>query len=157
MEQWLPILTLVLGYLLKGEFLGLTERGRLPGRIASQLDILEKLPEGPTRDELQRHIERHVRYLVAHEEPSTVAERERVRGASIVFLAAVGFGALMVSEEGPPSSAEDWVTFAIGLSFVLLSLWRLMSALDQRGDRRWRRLREAERGPAPGGGSATTP
>ncbi len=79
MDEWLRVLlpTLaggVTGYVTRGEFLRLTERGRSES-ISGWLDMLAKMPEGAARDEVHRHVEGRVRYLLAYDQLPAIDDR----------------------------------------------------------------------------------
>jgi hypothetical protein len=78
-KEWLPILTslltLVLGWVLRGGYMRFTERGRLPEQIDRRLTIWKQMPDGQVKDELRTRIESDVRYLMAHDVHPTAQER----------------------------------------------------------------------------------
>jgi hypothetical protein len=80
-EGLLPVVTLVLGFLLQGGYSRFTRQSQLTGRISAELDVLDKLPVGTTREQLREHIGLQVRYLVAHEDQPNVEERLQRRWA----------------------------------------------------------------------------
>jgi hypothetical protein len=61
--------------------------------LLSWLELLKSLPTGAPYDELNRHIGRQVRALIAHEEPLTAEERQRIKWAvwSASFAVVVSF------------------------------------------------------------------
>lgn len=154
MDTWLPLITLVVGFFVRGEYSRWSERGQLPERIERQLAIYDKLPDSDGRAELREHIELQVRYLVAFEVPATVKERLDQRwGLAYVF---VGFLPLAVGlvEGWPPT----WLAWA-SLGGAVVSSGGMMvtnQAAKSRADRRWTRLAAVEQHhskAAPGAGS----
>ena len=144
MEQWIPLITLAVGFLARGEYVRFTERGRLPGRIAAELDMLAKLPEGNAHDELREHIEDQVRYLVAHEDPTmTVDERHAALGHFITLLGGVPLLAFVASGLSGLGQVA-WVVGSLIAAAVLVAVWRLGDLLGHRMERRQFRLRQAE-------------
>jgi hypothetical protein len=142
-DQALPLVTLLLGFLLRGEYVRFSERGRLPEKIDRQLAIYEKLPDSPSRVQLRDHIELQVRYLVPFETPATVGERhDKMWGYAIVVtgLLTPGIG---ISAGWP----LEWVGYVslFGALVTAAGLAIVTKAQRSRNERRWARLAKAER------------
>ncbi len=92
MDQWLSVVTAVLGFITGGGYSRLTAPGRLVSSIAAQQDILAKMPNGHVRDRLCDHVDRQVLRLVAHQGEPDSEERDRLRSAWGWLGLAVIFG-----------------------------------------------------------------
>lgn len=148
MDDWQPLLASVVGavagFFARGEYARFTERGRLPGDIAKQLDMLERLPDGLARNELQRHVERQVRYLVAYEQPRSFGERLMTRYQ--VLAVSFGMFSLLLVRESPELAASParWAVFLISGVCLLFGVLGVLAVLARRFVGKLVRLRDAD-------------
>jgi len=151
MTEWLPLIALVLGFLLRGEFERFTDRARLADRIERGLAVYQKLPEGAaSREELLSQIELQVRYLIANNDRPTTSERLRLRRDLLIITLPV---LVIVSVEGVlyfsdlRGGLEGW---RLAILVVVALVGRVVGGrlvLRQRSSvhRRWMKLRSVER------------
>lgn len=146
MSDWLPLLTTiggaVLGFVARREYSRFTRRGRLPGNITAQLDMLEKLPNSETRQALLEHVERQVRYLIAYEQPATVKDRLAFFDHASILGGGIGLVGLALNDF--LSAPFRYVTGLLGLALVLVGGNRLSDHLGLRAAARLRRLHDIE-------------
>lgn len=124
--EWLaPVVASLVGAVLA--FIGtstgvqrLYSAGRIRLSIRDELAILKDFPESATRTELQQHVERQVRLLIAEEEPPTEKERQNRRWGWVlvllgVLLLPVG---VMESSNGPIWLQAVWALLASAVGFT---------------------------------------
>jgi hypothetical protein len=152
MEPWIPLITAALGFVARGHYLRVGERGRLPEQLERHLAIYEKLPDSQARESLREHIELQVRYLLAFETPRTVQERlGRSWGLVWVLVGVVVLPGIGLSE-GWPLTWVAWASVA-GALIAAGGFATWTRARASQNQRRWERLAAAEEGrresPAP--------
>ena len=110
---------------LAGTFRLLRRRGRLRASIVAELAVLKELPEGDVRRELERHVERQVRALIAEEELMTVMERSDVQLSVMMIVGGAGLlGLYLLSSTGHPALnvvLDLFGFFAIGFGLHLFA------------------------------------
>jgi hypothetical protein len=109
------LLTLFVGWLLRGEYSRFTEQGRLPDQIDRRLALWEKMPNGETKDKLRVEIESDVRYMLAHDVRPTAKERlDSHRGWAwtamgvLVLAVAAGEGLVLAVAAGEGLILTKW-------------------------------------------------
>lgn len=147
-DEWLqvalPLATGAAGYFGRGEYARFTERGRLPGNLTAQLDMLAKMPASPVRDELQRHVETQVRYLVAHEQLSPVEQRLAWQWNLATLGGGLSIALLPLADETIGGGPVAPAIFVGGMLCAMLGLKRLMDGRLRRNEDKLVRLAQAE-------------
>jgi hypothetical protein len=147
-KEWLPILssllTLVLGWVLRGGYIRFTERGRLPDHIDRRLAIWKQMPDGQAKDELRERIESDVRYLLAHDVHPTTQERNDRRFGWGFVAAAPLVAASFVSFEGFEFNWRSGLAMILGLVMLMTGGAMVARAHDSRDYRRMARLAELD-------------
>lgn len=143
--EWVSVVTAVLGFLGGNGWSRLRIAGRLRQQLLEEVELLDRLPEGPTKVELEAHVQARVRLLVAEQEGHTASERLTIRWA-VAFVMS-GFTVLIALMAGVIGNDSPWVRWPVGLialGFLVYGMHAGMSAHEARTQRRWVKRQQAE-------------
>lgn len=139
------MVTAVLGFLGGNGRSRLRIAGRLRQQLLEEVDLLNRLPEGPAKVDLEAHIQRRVRLLVAEQEGHTATERLTIRWAVAFVMGGLTLIMLLMAGVIPNDNAwVRWPILFIALGCLVYGMQAGMNAHEARTQRRWLKRQQAE-------------